>query len=166
MQLATLRQAAAKYRQDSEERGHSRKGGVVVLFNGQVAGWMDKLRDPQGWEPGCVALDDFGNAWEAIGGDSYNGAEDWIQIEQGEYAPLETWIEAAEQARADNPGWQLVFWCGGNHPGIEPGAAGGIHPPDPYKWPDGGALVDRNNVLFTVRSGQWSIVAFGNGVPF
>jgi len=31
------------------------KGGVVVIFGNEVAGWMNELRDPQHWEPGCVA---------------------------------------------------------------------------------------------------------------
>lgn len=51
--------------------------GVVVIFKGQAAGWMDSLRDPQGWEPGCFAVDADGNQWQAAGGDSYSGAEAW-----------------------------------------------------------------------------------------
>jgi hypothetical protein len=57
-----------------------RVGGVVVIFNGQVSGWMNALRDPQHWAPGCIAVDHDGNQYEAIGGNDYNGAEHWKQI--------------------------------------------------------------------------------------
>lgn len=61
-----------------EEAG--RQGGVVVIFGGNVSGWMDKLRDPQNWEPGCIAVDDMGNEWIAGGGDSDGGAERWYSL--------------------------------------------------------------------------------------
>ncbi|WP_299594318.1 hypothetical protein [uncultured Microbulbifer sp.] len=68
------KQKAQRWR---EHNGYTGKGGVVVLFNDKVCGWMNELRDPQGWEPGCIALDEHGNQWQASGGDSYNGAERW-----------------------------------------------------------------------------------------
>jgi len=51
--------------------------GVVVIFKGKAAGWMNTLRDPQGWEPGCIAVDADGHQWQATGGDAYAGAQAW-----------------------------------------------------------------------------------------
>jgi len=70
----TRQQKAQQWR---EHNGYTGKGGVVVLFEGKVSGWMNELRDPQGWEPGCIALDEQGKAWQSVGGDAYNGAERW-----------------------------------------------------------------------------------------
>lgn len=53
------------------------EGGVVVIFNNQACGWMNELRDPQSWEPGCIAIDELGNCWKALGGNAYDGAELW-----------------------------------------------------------------------------------------
>lgn len=61
----------------SYRRKSSRAGGVVILYRGKVAGWMDELRDPQGWCPGAVAVSDAGECWVARGGDDYNGAHEW-----------------------------------------------------------------------------------------
>ncbi len=52
-------------------------GGVVLVFDGEIYGWKNRLRDPQCEQPGAVAIDSAGNAWLAIGGDSYNGAACW-----------------------------------------------------------------------------------------
>jgi hypothetical protein len=62
------------------ERGHA--GGVVVIFNGEVSGWMNELRDPQHWAPGCIAIDADGNAWLATGGNDYDGAARWTPTRQ------------------------------------------------------------------------------------
>lgn len=53
------------------------RGGVVVIFNGKVDGWVHKLRDPDHWVPGCIAVDESGAQWISVGGDDYNGAERW-----------------------------------------------------------------------------------------
>ncbi|MGD9823774.1 hypothetical protein [Desulfobacter sp.] len=58
------------------------RGGVVVIFNNHVAGWMSELRDPQSWEPGCFAIDEEGNEWVAVGGNPYDGAKRWEPVSQ------------------------------------------------------------------------------------
>ena len=63
---------AQQYRSET-----NRRAGVVVVFQGQAGGWMDKLRDPHCWEPGCIAVDTDGNQFLAVGGDPYNGAKEW-----------------------------------------------------------------------------------------
>lgn len=54
------------------------KGVVVMNQSGEACGWVNELRNPEHWEPGCIAIDLDGNCWLATGGDSYNGAEQWI----------------------------------------------------------------------------------------
>jgi hypothetical protein len=56
------------------------EGGVVVFFEGKVESWIDELRNPESYAPGCIAVDGEGNQWKATGGDSYNGANEWVPI--------------------------------------------------------------------------------------
>lgn len=62
------------------EIGHN--DGVVVIFNGEISGWMNELRDPQHWTPGCVAIDCDGHEWVATGGNDYDGAAHWQPLKQ------------------------------------------------------------------------------------
>lgn len=58
-----------------------RAGGVVIINkHGEPCGWTNKLRDPQSWEPGCIAVEENGNCWTAIGGNDYDGATYWQLI--------------------------------------------------------------------------------------
>ena len=66
----------AAYRKPRDYTGK----GIVIVYMGEVGGWMNELRDPQKWCPGCVAIDTEGNQWRATGGDDYNGAKIWEQI--------------------------------------------------------------------------------------
>ncbi|WP_101675624.1 ArdR protein [Alloalcanivorax mobilis] len=61
-----------------EAEGHN--GGVVIFYGAEVAGWMDKLRDPQHWCPGCLAVTKFGGVWRAHGGDDHSGARQWVEV--------------------------------------------------------------------------------------
>lgn len=61
-----------KYRKD---RGYLT--GVVVIFRSKIAGWMDELRNPEHWEPGCIAIDQDGKRYLSVGGNSYEGADKW-----------------------------------------------------------------------------------------
>lgn len=54
------------------------RGVVVVNRAGEACGWMDCLRNPENWEPGCTAVDVEGREWVATGGDDYNGASEWV----------------------------------------------------------------------------------------
>jgi hypothetical protein len=55
----------------------NRAGGVVVVFGNEVTGWMDELRDPHHFVPGCIAINDNNQQWKAVGGNSYDGATEW-----------------------------------------------------------------------------------------
>ncbi|OQW67456.1 MAG: hypothetical protein BVN35_20335 [Proteobacteria bacterium ST_bin11] len=70
-------QMAGEYRAKS---GHA--GGVVVVFNDEISGWMNELRDAQHWMPGCIAIDSTGNEWIATGGNDYDGATVWNPLKQ------------------------------------------------------------------------------------
>ena len=61
-----------------EEHGYVGCGGVVVLFNGVVGSWVNKLRNPGDWRPGCVAVDEDGKTWTAVAGSEQDGALIWL----------------------------------------------------------------------------------------
>jgi len=63
------------------EYGYTGKGGVVVMFEGEVNGWVNKLRDPQCWRPGCTAIDELGNEFVTTGGNVQDGAANWDKYE-------------------------------------------------------------------------------------
>jgi len=74
------RQKAQSWRDDNEYNG---KGGVIVISGGEAQGWVNELRDPQHWTPGCIAVAEDGSCYEAIGGNDYAGAERWhLRAEQ------------------------------------------------------------------------------------
>ncbi len=62
-------------------RGDLTRGLVIVCPGGfEVAGWMDSLRAPLSWVPGCLAVDIDNNVWIAKGGNDYDGARSWAPI--------------------------------------------------------------------------------------
>lgn len=61
--------------------------GVAVVYQGEVVGWIDKLRDPHHWQPGSIAVDKQGRQWQASGGDANNGAALWLPL--GDHAQQE-----------------------------------------------------------------------------
>lgn len=65
---------ASRYR---EQEGLVGKGGVVVMYNTDVCGWCDTLRNPEHWRPGCLAIDEAGNQWVSQGGTAQGGAQRW-----------------------------------------------------------------------------------------
>ncbi len=73
-----IHKLANEWRQDW---GYVEKGGVVILFNNEVQGWSDELRDPNLWVPGCIACDSDGNQFLAVGGNNSDGAERWEALE-------------------------------------------------------------------------------------
>lgn len=72
-------QSANRWR---NQNGYTGRGGVVVLFGGEVQGWCNQLRNPEHWQPGCVAVDECGNRWIAVGGNSKDGATCWQSLRQ------------------------------------------------------------------------------------
>lgn len=55
-----------------------RAGGVIVLFDGAVQSWVNTLRNPNHWQPGCIAIDEQGRTWTAIAGNQGDGALMWL----------------------------------------------------------------------------------------
>jgi hypothetical protein len=68
-------QAAQEWR---ARRGYAGRGGVVVVFDGIAQGGVNELRNPEAWRPGCVAVDESGTSWLAIGGNDQDGASTWM----------------------------------------------------------------------------------------
>jgi hypothetical protein len=61
-----------------ENNGYVGRGGVVVLFQGVVQSWVNQLRNPEHWQPGCIAFDEEGRSWTTIAGTEQNGALMWL----------------------------------------------------------------------------------------
>ena len=61
--------------------GYTGKGGVIVIHDGVVNSWVNVLRDPEHWQPGCIACDELGNTWVTVGGDARRGAARWDPVD-------------------------------------------------------------------------------------
>ncbi|MGI4720992.1 MAG: hypothetical protein ACRYF6_21690 [Janthinobacterium lividum] len=61
-----------------KQHGYIGKGGVIVIFDGDAQGWMDRLRNPEHWRPGCIAVDELGHSWTAVNGNDQDGAKAWL----------------------------------------------------------------------------------------
>lgn len=81
MNFEALREQARNWRAN-QEAGCEHSIGYVVIFNGQVAGWKRYLDNPQGWEPGCLAVSPEGDLYLAVGGNSYEGALAWKPLQE------------------------------------------------------------------------------------
>ena len=57
------------------------RGGVVIVFDGAADGWVYKLRNAHYQRPGCIAVDEDGRTWTAIGGTDEGGALMWLPNE-------------------------------------------------------------------------------------
>ncbi len=75
--IEALRATATKWRAGNPE--HS--GGVVLVWEGEVYGWKNELRDPASERPRAYAVDKAGLVFQAEGGDDYNGAEAWVAVD-------------------------------------------------------------------------------------
>lgn len=67
--------AARRWR---ETWGYKGRGGVVVLLNGEVQSWVNELRNPEHWQPGCIAVAEDGRTWTTIAGSAQDGAVMWL----------------------------------------------------------------------------------------
>ena len=61
-----------------QQWGYVGRVGVVVVFEGKAQGWVNKLRNPERWQPGCVAFDEQGRSWTTIAGNERDGALMWL----------------------------------------------------------------------------------------
>lgn len=75
--FAHIKTMAAQWRQDN---GYADTSGVIVTYQNEVQGWVNELRDPQHWQPGCIATDIDGNQWRASGGNDQDGAAEWQPV--------------------------------------------------------------------------------------
>lgn len=60
--------------------GYVGRAGVVIVSEGKAQGWVNELRNPEHWQPGCVAVDESGLTWTAVGGNAQDGAVSWRPI--------------------------------------------------------------------------------------
>jgi len=60
-----------------QETGRVGRGGVV-LFNGEVQGWVNTLRNADHWQPGCIAVGEDGRTRTTIAGNDRAGALMWL----------------------------------------------------------------------------------------
>ena len=61
-----------------EKWGYIGRAGVVVIYDGEVQGWVNELRNPEHWRPGCIAIDEGGRSWTTIIGTDQDGALMWL----------------------------------------------------------------------------------------
>ncbi|WP_447885360.1 antirestriction protein ArdR [Serratia fonticola] len=65
---------AARWRDANPEH----VAGVVLVWQGEVYGWKNCLRDASHERPGALAVDVQGHIFEAQGGNDYDGAKCWV----------------------------------------------------------------------------------------
>ena len=66
---------AQRWRTQNVEHAHL---GIVMIWDGQVYGWKNCLRDAQHERPGVIAVDVDENVFIAEGGNDYDGAKCWV----------------------------------------------------------------------------------------
>ena len=76
--MTNIQKIASRWRKNN---GYADKDGVIIVFKNKVQGWVNALRDPQHWQPGCLAIDNSGNQWIAVGGNDYDGAAEWQPVD-------------------------------------------------------------------------------------
>ena len=76
--MTTMTDNIAAARRWREQWGYINRGGVVVLFAGEVQSWVNALRTPERWQPGCVAVDEDGKCWTTVAGTESTGALMWL----------------------------------------------------------------------------------------
>lgn len=74
-EVETLRDIALTWR-----KREGRKEGIVMIWNSEVYGWKNELRNPESERPGSYAIDDKGIVFKAVGGNCYDGAKKWNAV--------------------------------------------------------------------------------------
>lgn len=74
--IETLRKTVKQWRTANLDR----RGGVVLVWQGEVYGWKNQLRDASHERPGAYAVDEAGNVFIAEGGDDRHGAKGWVVV--------------------------------------------------------------------------------------
>lgn len=73
--------------------------GYVIIFGDSVPGWKRDLDQPEGWEPGCVAVGVNGDLHLATGGNSCDGATAWEQVVGEKQKPTVESVRSAGLSR-------------------------------------------------------------------
>lgn len=60
------------------------RGGYVVLLNGECSGWIKQLTHLFTWEPGSIAVDQFGNQYQSVKSQSLSSPIRWDRIATSE----------------------------------------------------------------------------------
>lgn len=79
MTPAICRQIAADYRSQS-----GRISGVVVIYNEAVTDFIDTIRNPEQFKPGCIGVLRNDALYETVGGNDYEGATRWQRVYNAE----------------------------------------------------------------------------------
>lgn len=53
--------------------------GYIVIFEGEVSGWISGLHSSSDWRPGAIAVSADGDIYQAQGGNDSEGALSWIE---------------------------------------------------------------------------------------
>jgi hypothetical protein len=75
--VEALRTTATQWRATNQDH----RGGVVLVWQGKVYGWKDRLRDARHERPGAYAIDETGHVFIAEGGDDQDGAKGWVAVD-------------------------------------------------------------------------------------
>jgi hypothetical protein len=70
----TLARLGTRYRFDTP----GNEEGVVLIWDGQVYGWKNVLRNAEHAQPGAIAVDPEGHVFIVEGGNNYDGAKAWV----------------------------------------------------------------------------------------
>lgn len=76
--MVAMQDNSAAARRWRERWGYVGRGGVIVLFGGEVQSWVDALRNSDHWKPGCIAIDEEGKSWTTIAGNEQSDALIWL----------------------------------------------------------------------------------------
>lgn len=76
--MTTLLEIAHTWR---EKNGYVGRGGVIVIYEEEVNSWVDRLRNPEHWVPGCTAIAEDGRSWTTVAGNAQDGALVWLPNE-------------------------------------------------------------------------------------
>lgn len=75
--------------------GYIGRNGVIIVFDGLAQGWVNELRNPETWRPGCIAVDESGNSWIAIGGNDQDGASTWMPRDTSLYGNRTSHVDSS-----------------------------------------------------------------------
>ncbi|MGL6351779.1 hypothetical protein [Aeromonas veronii] len=82
--LKRLIEVANRWRTD---HGYTERGGVVVIYEGEVQSWCAVLPSASDWVSGCMAVDNAGQIWQTIAGTEQDGALMWLPLKRGRGRP-------------------------------------------------------------------------------